>query len=212
MDSIQIISPLIGVLLGGALTGVGSYLRARAERKNMIARALSDLLEVRHHIVGIDVVLGEVNNRFTMPEEAIPVLRSLIDRLLPIDQDVHKRYDEAVSLLAGIDPLLAFNIRAKNTVPRLLALMRELSATSGATPVQIELLESTLRSALTPALDCAVLELARHHSFVMTRRVKELISDKGQVPAELEGFFNEVARLVVDVPDNKEQTTAILGG
>ena len=52
MDAIQIISPLIGVVLGGFLTGIGAYLRARAERKRMVGQALSDLLEVRHHVVG----------------------------------------------------------------------------------------------------------------------------------------------------------------
>lgn len=205
MDSIQIISPLIGVVLGGILTGIGSYWRARADRKNMIARALSYLLEVRHHLVGIDVVLREINARFTVPEEATPVLRSLIDKLVPVDQEVHKRYEEAIALMAGIDPLLAFNMRAKNTVPNLLALIRELSATSGATPSHVESLETTLRSAVAPALDRAVLELAREHSFFTTRKVKKLMSAKGQVPPELEAFFNKVASLAVDVPIKKEQ-------
>ncbi len=199
MDSIQIISPLIGVVLGGFLTGIGAYMRARAERKRLIARALSDLLEIRHHIVGIDVVLREINRRVKVPEEAIPVLRTVIDTIMPIDEDVHKRYDEAVSLLAGLDPLLAFSMRSKNTVPRLLALMRELSATSGATPSQIEPLETMLRSAVTPALDSAVLELARHHSFMTNRRIKKLVAAAGQVPPELTAFLNDAANLAVEI-------------
>jgi hypothetical protein len=166
----------------------------------MIARALSDLLEVRHHVVGIDVVMREIRTRVKVPEEAMPVLRSVIDTLMPVEEGVHKRYDEAVSLLAGIDPLLAFNMRSKNTAPSFLAAIRELSVTSGATPSQIESLETMLRSAVTPALDSAVLELARHHSFLTNRRIKKLVANAGQIPPELAAIFNDVLNLAGEVP------------
>lgn len=200
MDAIQIISPLIGVVLGGFLTGTGAYMRARVERKRMVAQALSDLLEVRHHVVGIEVVMREVRARVKVPEEEIPDLRVVIDTLFQVDDAVHKRYDEAVSLLAGIDPLLAFEMRAKNTAPSLLAAIRGLSVTSGVTPLQIESFETMLRSVVTPALDSAVLELARHHSFVTNRRVKKLVANAGQVPRELAAIFNNVANLAAETP------------
>jgi hypothetical protein len=200
MDAIQIISPLIGVVLGGFLTGIGAYLRARVERKRMVAQALSDLLEVRHHVVGIEVVVREIRARVKVPEEEIPDLRAVIDKLFSVDEAVHKRYDEAVSLLAGIDPLLAFEMRAKNTAPSLLAAIRGFSVTSGATPLQIESFETMLQSVVTPALDSAVLELARHHSFVTYRRVKKLVANAGQVPQELAEIFNNVANLAVETP------------
>lgn len=192
MDSIQIISPLIGVVLGGLLTGIGAHLRTRSERKRMIARALSDLLEVRHHVLGMDAVMREVRTRVKVPDEEMPALRAVIDGLMPINEDVHKRYDEAVSLLASIDPLLAFTMRSKNTAPSLLAAIRRLSMTSGATPLQIESLEALLRSAVTPALNSAVLELARHHSFLSSRRIKKLVANAGEVPPELSAIFNNV--------------------
>lgn len=193
MDTIQVISPLIGVVIGGALTGIGSFLRERKERKRLIARTLADLLEVRHHIVAIEVILHELRARIQIPEEAIPVLRTLIDTLIPIDEDVHKRYDEAVSLLAGINPLLAFSMRSKNTLPNLLSAIRGVSADNGATPEQIELFESTILSATSPALDDAVLELARNHSFLTVRKVRKLVENRNQMPAELEALINNVA-------------------
>ena len=58
---------LIGVIIGAVLSGIGFYLKARIERKHTIALALADLLEVRHHITGINVVLGEINKRWTSP-------------------------------------------------------------------------------------------------------------------------------------------------
>lgn len=200
MDAIQIISPLIGVVLGGFLTGIGAYLRGRAERKRMVGQALSDLLEVRHHVVGMEVVMREIRGRVKLPEEEIPVLRAAIDAIMPVDESVHKRYDEAISLLAGIDPLLAFKMRSKNTAPSLLGTIRELSVTSGATPLQIEAFETMLRSVVTPALDSAVLELARHHSFQTNRRIKKLVANAGEVPPELAAIFNNVLNLAVQAP------------
>ncbi|MDO9468747.1 MAG: hypothetical protein Q7J36_15720 [Thiobacillus sp.] len=200
MDSIQIISPLIGVVLGGFLTGIGAYLRARAERKRMVGQALSDLLEVRHHVVGIEVVMREIRDRVKVPEEEIPVLRAAIDALMPVDESVHKRYDEAISLLAGIDPLLAFKMRSKNTAPSLLAAIRKVSVTSGATPLQIESFETMLRSVVTPTLDSAVLELARRHSFQTSRQIKKLVANAGQVPPELAAIFNNVLNLAAESP------------
>lgn len=192
MDTIQTISPLIGVVIGGALTGIGSFLRERKEQKRVIARALTDLLEVRHHIVAIEIFLHELKTRVQIPEEAVPVLRTLVDTLIPIDEQVHKRYDEAVSLLAGINPLLAFTMRAKNTLPSVLSAIRGFSAANGATPEQIESFESTILSATSPALDKAVLELANKHSFLTGRKIRKLVQIRNQIPAELEALINRV--------------------
>lgn len=201
MNTIQVITPLIGVVIGAALTGIGSYLRERKEQKRAIARALADLLEVRHHVVGIEVILHELKNRIQIPEDAIPVLRTLLDKLIPVDEDVHKRYDEAVTLLAGIDPLLAFRMRSKNTLPNLVSAIRGIAAENGATSKQIELFESIILSATSPALDEAVLELAHNHSLLTGRKVKKLLESRNRIPRELEALINSVVETAINGPD-----------
>lgn len=185
--------PLLGVLIGAILSGIGSFWRVRVERKRTIALALADLLEVRHHVFGIDVVLKEANKRFNVPAEASLVLQNLVEQLSPINADVHKRYDDAVSLLAGIDPVLAFTLRSKNTLPNLLGTLKGLAESAGVSMNDIVRVENTLRHSLAPHLNEAVIELAGQHSFLTKRRVKRLIAKSEELPADVKAIFNQLA-------------------
>lgn len=205
MELFQTSLPLIGVIIGSLLTGIGTYFRLRAERKRAIALALSDLLEIRHHICGIEVVLGAVNKRFTPPAEATSMLLGLIEKISPVDADVHKRYDSAVSLLAGIDPLLAFNLRSKNTLPNMLISLRNVAESAGLSINDINQFESTLRLNLAPHLDEAVIELARKYSFRTKLKVKRLIANSGALPPEIDAMLDELAKL--ENIDEQKQVT-----
>lgn len=193
MEALQVIAPLIGVVLGSVISGIGAHLRARAERKRLIARALSDLLEIRHHVIGIETVLREVKCRIHVSEEEAQFFREHMNLVVPLDAEIHKRYEEAISLLAGADPVLAFTMRSKNRVPQFLDSLKSVSMSLGATPSQFSSFESVIRSAISPALDEAVLELAAQHSFSTKRKVNALIATTGQVPPELTNFLNTVA-------------------
>lgn len=193
MEVLQVVAPLIGVVLGSVISGVGSVLRARTERKRLVARALSDLLEIRHHIVGVEVVLREIRNHVSISDEDAQLFRKHMEIVAPLDAEIHKRYDEAVSLLASIDPVLAFSMRSKNRVPQFLDSVRSMSQSLGGTEAQFLSFESTLRQAITPALDEAVLELAARHSRGTKRRVRRIVASLGEAPPQLTNLFNTVA-------------------
>lgn len=193
MEALQVIAPLIGVVLGSAISGINTHLRTRAEKKRLIARALSDLLEIRHHVIGIETVLCEIRSRVQVSEEEALLFREHMNSVAPLDTEIHKRYDEAISLLAGADPLLAFTMRSKNKVPLFLDSLKSVSSSFGATPAQFSSFAGVIRSAITPALDEAVLELAAQHSFSTKRKVKALVASSGQVPTELTNLLDSVA-------------------
>ena len=208
METLQVIAPLIGVVLGSAISGVGGQLRTRAERKKLIARALSDLLEIRHHVVGIALVLREVRSRTVVSEEEVQSFRIHMNSIAPLDADVHKRYDEAISLLSGVDPVLAFTMRSKNKVPQFLESVRSVSMSLGATPAQTSALESILQLAITPALDEAVLKLATLHSSGTKRQVKKMVATTSDVLPEITKLLDSVANMSLKEPPNHENTTA----
>jgi hypothetical protein len=176
--------PLLGVLVGAAITGFAAMWKARVERKKVIARALSDLLEVRHQIVSVEAVIRELRKRVDLPDEAIVALRALARNVLPLEKDLHGRYSEAVSVLASIDPLLAFEMRSKDKAPKLFELTA-VSATSGMSTNELSSLESTLQSVVGSSIDEAVIELANHHSWSTKRRVRALVSRGVEPPEEL---------------------------
>jgi hypothetical protein len=195
MDALSVIAPLIGVVLGSALSGLGAYFKHRGERKQTIAIALSDLLEIRHRLVAIDVILGQIRARVDVPPEVMPALRNFFDSFLLPNDGLDDRYNNAISLLAGIDPLLAFSLRSKNTFPRLLGSLRNLAIGSGANLKEFESLESTLRLAVAPNLNAAAIELARHHSWFTRHRVQRLVQSTGAIPSEVTQLLDQLKTL-----------------
>ena len=208
MEAIQTLGPLVGVVLGGLLSGIGSQLRARKDRKRIIAAALADLLEVRHRIVAVDLVLQELRVRFKIQPEMLSAARNLFDLIMPPDDSLDHRYDSAISLLAGIEPVLAYSLRSKNTFPRIFSSLRSQASTAGGNMAEFENLENNLRSAVKPKLDEAVLQLARSHSPFTVRKVKKLISSSNTLPPEAEQFF---AQMTLVVENNLRQEGAHSG-
>lgn len=195
MEIIQQFIPLLGVVIGALITGVGTLVRARGERRRQIALALCDLLEFRHHVVAVELVLSEIQKRVNLPPEFFPALRNLIDATFPVEPELHKRYEEAVSILAGVDPLFAFYLRSKTTMPRGLAALRTLNSQDGVSQESFELLEQQLTSIVIPAINEAAIALAKHHSLWSWWRVRRVIDASGILPAEVEPILEKLQAL-----------------
>lgn len=195
MKFLELLIPLLGVLLGAAITGVATVWKTHQARKKIIARALAELLEVRHHVNGFSVIVLELRKHVTLPADFIPVLRKIVDDLMPIDGESHRRYDDAVSVLAELDPVLAFQLRSKNRVPELLALVTTLAPKSGLSTSDVEQLDSSLQQLALPQLDKSVLQLAGAHSWRTKRSVLTLLTNSTEVPPELADWVEQVKRL-----------------
>lgn len=191
MEAIQVLAPLVGVVLGSALTGFGTYLRARIEHKRLIATALADLLEIRYQVVQLHSGVRGLLSKLKAPAEVIPHVLNFADSLVSTNKDLHERFEKSVSTLASVDPLLAFRVRAKNTLPHLLGTLRTFAITSGTDMALYERIESNLLKVVVPALDDAVLELARHHSWRTTRKIRSLISQANTIPDEFMSLLQD---------------------
>ncbi|CAM3328557.1 hypothetical protein [Polaromonas hydrogenivorans] len=196
MEVFQIIAPLIGVILGSTISGIGVYFRSRTERKRLIACALSDLLEIRHYFVNIDVILREIKSRTPISQETVHSFRTQIKSIIPMDSNIHERYEEAISLLAGIDPVLAFKMRSKNKILDIFDTIRQYSTSNGASPFQIEEFETILRTAITPAMDKAVLELAALHSSTTSQQVKEIVASANGPQPKIASLLDNITNMV----------------
>lgn len=193
MEVIQVLAPLLGVIIGSVLAGIGAHWRGRQERKRVIAAALADLLEVRHRLIGFNAFLERIRHLSGVTPAAMPTIRSMFDSMLPVDPGLGERYNKAVSLLAGIDPMLAFSLRSKETLPKLIAGLRTKAIAEGVDLGAYETIESELLKAAKPALDKAVIELARSHSRSTIRKAKRHIAKSAELPDEAAQFLERLS-------------------
>lgn len=192
METLKTILPLVGVLLGSVLAGITGLFSARNERKKAIATALCDLLEYRHHVTGVKVVLRELKNRFSplpLPEEQ---LSSILGSLMQVDAELHKRYDAAVTVLASIDPFLAFTLRSKTNLPQYIESVRSWEHSKSLSEEELAQIEFLLNSAIAPELDKAVLDLAEKHSHKTLEAVRDYISSSNRLPLQVQELFEKM--------------------
>lgn len=190
MEFLQDLLPLIGVVIGGGLSGIGAWWKARTERKRAIAIALADLLEIRTQAAAIELTITEARQRFDVPVDVAMFIRMVFGETFPLDQALHKRYEDSVSLIAGIDPVLAFRLRSKNNLPHFVSSITSLGAAAGMSAPDIASLDATLRDTLLPSLNEAISELARQHSFRTKRKVGKLLTRQQSLPPPIVGLFD----------------------
>jgi hypothetical protein len=90
----------------------------------LLPPALSDLLEIRHQLNALDVTLDEMSKILPMTPELEVTLRGALQQFsLPDASKLSHRYDESVSLVSAVDPILGSELRSKDLVgPGLLRL------------------------------------------------------------------------------------------
>lgn len=128
-----------------------------------------------------NAVLKHLQKYGNLSPISMPHLRNLFDHLIPLDDKLDTRFDEAVTLLAGMDPVFAFDLRSKNLLPQSINKMRLVATTAGEDLAKYEALESSLIETLAPKLDEAILRVAKHHSGKSYREVQAVIAQKNNV-------------------------------
>ena len=75
--------PLAGVLLGWVLNELSFAIRIRREDKRIMARALSELLELRHRAFAVKRAKELLLEQFPIPPEVQPVVTQVLETILP---------------------------------------------------------------------------------------------------------------------------------
>ncbi len=92
-------------------------------------------------------------------------MRVAFDSILPKWDELHLRYDQNVTTLAGLDPLLAYRLRSKDLIRSLLTLLHSLMGKDAqAAAVMGPIMRTRLLSQVEPILDKSILALSRKRS------------------------------------------------
>lgn len=182
---------IIALVVGWSLNEASHYIRTSKEHKAAIANALSILLEVRFQAVGINCVMNELKTRGA-PDEIIPVIRILLDTVIPNSTALDDEYTESMKTVAKTAPLLAYEYRSRNTIPSFLRNWRSMASEQGMPLKEIEEMESQLNSMIIPRLNELIIHLAEVHSKKSTSAVAEILKNPVEMPKGFSEFLKNV--------------------
>lgn len=180
--------PLVGVIVGALLTlltgQLGQWLASRRDEKKAIARALSDLLEIRLRLLAVPKIPELLAKHFPIPPEAHTAMKIVFTRLIPPDADIGKRYGEAVTLVAACDPILGFRLRSQDIASPLLDTLRQLAFADGpSSAAAFANVETELMGHLKPHLDELIKEIAWLHGWSTWWKVRRRLNRPMELPA-----------------------------
>lgn len=177
--------PLLGVVVGWILSQLGQWLLGRREERKAVARALADLLQIRHSLLVLSKAIESLSSQFSIPPEFQTTLKVLLTRLLPEDGDIAKRYSESVSLVAACNPILGFRLRSQDNISPMLQRLRE-TAVADPNPVSgavLAKLERDLLKHLNEHLEDLLRELASMHGMITGLRVRRQLKRPLELPS-----------------------------
>lgn len=160
------VAPLLAVTVGWGLHELSDAIRLRREDRRAIGRILAEVLELRHSIRAIPVVVGEIRNRIAIPIDAEPVLRNIFSSVLSqMTAGIAERYNNAIDSISGRLPLLAYELRSKDQFHPVLNHLQALAGNDPGAVVAISAIEKQLLQELLPRLQRLALRLAWLHSW-----------------------------------------------
>jgi len=182
--------PLVGVLVGWFLNQCAQWFIFRRDERKAIGQALADLLLIRHRILALCKSVESLIQKFNLPTDAQIPLSLALAKLLPPDDEMAKRYRDAVTLVSAINPVLGFRLRSQDVIEPLLDRLRAIALQDRSQSVAIfAKLETYLLSQLSPVLEDLIRELARAHGWGTLWRTNRKLKQELIIPEE---FFHQL--------------------
>ena len=128
-----------GALGGGLVVNeIKRRIESAGENRTYLGRALSDLLEIRYYLIGTKVMktaIEKIAGNEIPAGHAGPLVHFIAPQLLQHDWGILRgRYNEAVTALAGIHPVLAYKLRSKDSIAPMLQQLGALAVNNASNP------------------------------------------------------------------------------
>ncbi|MGA2280153.1 MAG: hypothetical protein ABSG80_07620 [Verrucomicrobiota bacterium] len=189
----SIVIPILTLVLGWSLNSFTPIFEARRENRKALSKAIADLLEIRHRLLAEKVVMEQIKKMLPLTPVDERAIRNLILQVLPQANDLSKRFDETVTLIASVDPLLGFQLRSKDFITKIGGFFVNLEAKAGTPLPPFTEFESHISRMAIPHLNEVILHLSWRHGLCTWLKVKNLLKkNTGEVPKELESMMESM--------------------
>lgn len=181
------------LVIGWLLSEVSHYILDRRERRKAISSALADLLEIRHNFVSLEVAISEIKKlipKEVLSADAEPQLRIFltqhIQQLFPqwqqMSHDASARYNESVTLVASIDPILGYQLRSKDLSQQVFVFLTSLFAQDAKISQLWQEVNQSLFKDLTGALDSYIKRLAWKRGPITWWKARRMLLTDSEIP------------------------------
>jgi hypothetical protein len=184
---------VVTLLIGWSLNELHHWFWSSREAREPFGRALTDLLEIRHELRGLGAILAEFKRRVSISESDERVARTLLESIVPQVEGLEARFNEAVTSIASVDPVLAFRLRRKDQFRTLLGKARALAKLSADGKDLPLWLEDRLTAAFMEGLEELIIDVARAHGLRTWWRVRKRIAQGDELPKEIDELFSSVS-------------------
>lgn len=117
--------PLVGVVVGWFLSQFMQSFIIRKERKRALAKVLEGLLNVRHRLRSVPLVVSEIAERLAIEPRDQLTISVVLGNLIPME--TLKSFDDPVTAVAGEDPVPGYTLSFQNRAPATVEQLRRLS-------------------------------------------------------------------------------------
>jgi hypothetical protein len=209
---LPVVIPILTLVIGWFLNSFTSFFDTRRDNRKALSKAIADLLEIRHRLLAEKVVMEEIKKILPLTPMDERAIRNLILQVLPQTNDLSKRFDETVTLIASVDPLLGFQLRSKDFITKIGGFFVNLEAKAGTPLPPFTEFESHISRIAIPHLNEVILQLSWRHGFWVWFKVKKhLNKNTGEVPKEFENLMEalkvQIQKMQVTSPQDAMPST-----
>lgn len=208
MDLFQTLLPIATLLLGWGLGQLDDLIGDQRRKKRAIARALTDLLDLRHSLLQTPRAMEKIGDELGASAEQWERFSPLIFQryVAPMVDfgSLRRRYREAVTVLSEHRPVLAYRLRSKDILIDLNRLSSLAEEESSSTALTVARLIQSINSAVREHFEDVITSLAKKHGWRTHRQVREILQKPVELPDEMEPFVEELRSELKDASSPSE--------
>ncbi len=168
-------------------------LRLRREDRRAIGRALANLMEIRHRLLGVKRISDEVTERFKLSPQERLSSKSFLENILPDLQNLSEGYEKCVDTIASADPLLAFQLRSKDLLNPYISQIGSIASMDENSAAIWSRIEAQLIELANPEFERLILRLSRLHSWRTWFYARRYVKKPFEIPPEFEKLMSCIA-------------------
>ena len=183
--------PLVSLMIGWMLNEYSHHIRARKLHRGALGKAVAELLEIRHQMLGVSIAMSHYKDKLTTNELVSPDVYNTMVGLLPDPDMIMKRYNAAIDIIAESDPILAYQLRSNDIVFNLAKIFSSINIHEGNVEKHLEAILSSVYGNLMSEFETSIKLVALKHSISTWLKVINLFKSN-HVAAVAEKFNKEI--------------------